>query len=91
MPTDLPVPGGARVVSVQRLPTGFTVLTFTSPGSMRDNLRLAITRLQQAGYAVGRGVVSSSQSRLPFSKAGRPGVLELSATDGCGTRWRVEA
>jgi hypothetical protein len=76
---------------VQQLSSGFTVVTFTAPGTVHSSLLEAIAALQSAGYAVGRGIAGTSQSRLPFTRNGAPGVLELTAADACTTRWRVQA
>jgi hypothetical protein len=76
---------------VQKLATGWTVVTFTSPGPIRQNLLYAIAALRAAGYAVGRGAVSASESRLPFTKSGRPGAIRLTSSSRCATRWQVEA
>jgi hypothetical protein len=77
--------------SVQQLPNGFTLVTFSTPGTVRANLLRFIPALQEAGYAVGRGIVGASQSRLPFTRNGEPGVLQLTAIDACSTRWQVQA
>jgi hypothetical protein len=91
MPATLPVPPDARWDAVQQLPDGFTVVTLTTPGSVRDNLLRYTLALQGAGYTVGRGIVGASQSRLPFTRNGRPGVVQLTAVDACTTRWQVQA
>jgi hypothetical protein len=91
MPSGLPLPRGARLSSVKKLASGFTLVAFTSPGSVHDNLLFAIKALQAAGYAVGRGIVGTNASRLPFTRDGSPGVLQLTATDLCATNWQVGA
>jgi hypothetical protein len=91
MDADLPLPTGARLISVHPLASGFTVVAFVSPGSVRDNLLFAIAALRRAQYTVGRGIVGASESRLPFTKQGSPGVLRLTATDACTTNWQIEA
>ncbi|MEO7261111.1 MAG: hypothetical protein ABI047_07655 [Jatrophihabitantaceae bacterium] len=91
IPADLPAPPGARVSAVQQLASGFTLVTFTAPGTVRGNLLQITEALQAAGYTVGRGSVGASESRLPFTRSGHPGVLRLSAVDACTTRWQVQA
>jgi hypothetical protein len=91
IPATLPVPPDARLGAVQHLSSGFTLVTLSTPGAVRDNLIRYTAALQAAGYTVGRGIVSASQSRLPFTRNGRPGVLQLTAIDACTTRWQVEA
>jgi hypothetical protein len=91
MPQDLPMPAGARLISVRTLPSGFRVVQFTSPDSVRDNLLFAIARLQSAGYTVGRGLAGASETHLPFTKAGRPGAIHLVAINSCTTSWQVLA
>jgi hypothetical protein len=91
IPADLPQPPGARRDRVQQLPSGFTLVTFIAPGTVRTGLLDITTALQAAGYTVGRGIVGTSRSRLPFTRNGRPGVLELTAVDACTTRWQVQA
>ena len=91
IPASLPMPSGARLGAVQQLATGFTLVTFSTPGTVRENLLRFSSALQAAGYTVGRGIVGASQSRLPFTREGRPGVLQLTAIDACATRWQVQA
>jgi len=91
IPADLPVPPGARLGQVQQLASGFTLVTFTAPGTVRAGLLEITAALQAAGYTAGRGIVGTSQARLPFTRNGRPGVLELTAVDACTTRWQVQA
>jgi hypothetical protein len=85
------MPSGARLDAVQQLASGFTLVTFSTPGTVRENLLRFSSALQAAGYTVGRGIVGASQSRLPFTRDGRPGVLELTAIDACATRWQLQA
>lgn len=91
IPADLPLPSSARLGGVRQLASGFTVVTFTAPGSVRTSLLQVTAALRAAGFAVGRGITGASQARLPFTRDGRPGVLELIAVDACTTRWRVQA
>jgi hypothetical protein len=91
IPADLPMPAGARLGGVQQLASGFTLVTFATPGTVRDNLIAITGALQKAGYTVGRGIVGASEGRLPFTRSGRPGVLQLTAVDACTTRWQVQA
>jgi hypothetical protein len=91
IPATLPVPAGARLDAVRQLTSGFTLVTFSTPGTVRDNLLRFSAELQAAGYTVGRGIVGASQSRLPFTRDGRPGVLQLDAAGACATRWQVQA
>lgn len=91
MPAGLPQPPGAQLIAVRQLPTGWRVVTFSSPGSVRENLLFAIAALQAAGYTVGRGAVGTSESRLPFTRSGRPGAIRLTASTECRTRWQIEA
>jgi hypothetical protein len=91
IPANLPMPPGARLGAVQQLATGFTLVTFTAPGTVRQSLIAITEALQAAGYTVGRGIVGTSQSRLPFTRSGSPGVLQLTAVDACTTRWQVQA
>lgn len=91
VPASLPVPPDARPGTVQHLSSGFTLVTFTTPGVVRDNLLRFTSALQEAGYTVGRGIVGASQSRLPFTRNGKPGVLQLSVVDACSTRWQLQA
>jgi hypothetical protein len=91
IPADLPMPAGARLVTTQQLASGFTLVTFTTPGTVRGNLISITEALRAAGYTAGRGIVGASQSRLPFTGNGNPGVLELTALDTCTTRWRLQA
>jgi hypothetical protein len=90
VPSTLPAPPDARLDSVQQLPSGFTLVTLTTPGTVRDNLLRYTAALQAAGYTAGRGIVGVSQSRLPFTRNGQPGVLQLTAVDACTTRWQVQ-
>jgi hypothetical protein len=85
------VPPDARLDTVEQLSSGFTLVTFDTPGAVRDNLIRFTSALQRAGYTVGRGIVGASQSRLPFTRNGKPGVLQLTAIDACSTRWQVQA
>lgn len=85
------MPAGARLDSVQQLASGFTLVTFIAPGTVRASLAQIIRALQASGYTVGRGSVGASQSRLPFTSNGHPGVLQLTALDACTTRWQVQA
>ncbi|HST48652.1 hypothetical protein [Jatrophihabitans sp.] len=91
IPANLPLPPGARLGEVRQLASGFTLVTFTAPGTVRTSLLEITAALQAAGYTVGRGIVGTSRSRLPFTRDGRPGVLELTAVDACTTRWQVQA
>lgn len=91
IPTTLPMPAGARLGAVEQLASGFTLVTFSTPGTVRENQLRFTAALQQAGYTVGRGIVGASQSRLPFTRDGRPGVLQLTAVDACTTRWQLQA
>jgi hypothetical protein len=84
------VPPDALLDTVQQLPSGFTLVTLSTPGTVRDNLLRYTSALQAAGYTVGRGIVGVSQSRLPFTRNGKPGVLQLTAVDACTTRWQVQ-
>ena len=79
------------MTAVHPLASGFTVVAFVSPGSVHDNFLFAIAALRRADYTVGRGIVGTSDSRLPFTRDGRPGVLRLTATDVCVTSWEIEA
>jgi hypothetical protein len=85
------MPAGARLSAVEQLDSGFTLVTFTTPGTVRSNLVLITAALQKAGYTVGRGIAGASQTRLPFTQSGNPGVLQLTAVDACTTRWQVQA
>ncbi|HEY0168708.1 MAG TPA: hypothetical protein VGB75_16805 [Jatrophihabitans sp.] len=85
------MPDGARLSATQQLANGFTLVTFTSPGTVRGNLLLITDALSEAGYTVGRGSVGASESRLPFTRSGSPGVLRLTTVDACTTRWQVQA
>jgi hypothetical protein len=91
IPATLPIPPGARLETVRQLASGFTLVTLRTAGAVRDNLLRFTAALQAAGYTVGRGVVGASQSRLPFTCDGRPGVLQLTAIDACATRWELQA
>jgi len=91
IPADLPLPPGARLGEVRQLASGFTLVTFTAPGTVRAGLLEITAALQAAGYTVGRGIVGSSRGRLPFTRNGTPGVLELTAVDACTTRWQLQA
>jgi hypothetical protein len=91
MPANLPQPPGARLVGVHELPSGWTLVTFTSPGTVRGNLLFALASLRAAGYAVGRGAAGVTESRLPFTKSGRPGAIRFTAADECATRWQILA
>lgn len=91
IPANLPVPPGARLSAVQQLESGFTLVTFTTPGTVRANLVLITEALQEAGYTVGRGIAGASETRLPFTLSGNPGVLQMTAVDACTTRWQVQA
>jgi hypothetical protein len=79
------------LVAVRRLASGFSLVEFTSPGSVQESLRFAITALQSAGYTVGRGQDSPGESHLPFTRDGRPGVVVLVAVNACNTKWQIEA
>lgn len=85
------MPPGAQLSAVQQLASGFTVVTFSTPGTVRSNLILITGALQKAGYTVGRGSVGASEGRLPFTRSGSPGVLRLTALDACTTRWQLQA
>jgi hypothetical protein len=85
------MPPSARLDAVQQLPSGFTLVTLSSSGTVQANLLLITEALQAAGYTVGRGIVGTSRSRLPFTRNGQPGVLQLTAVDACTTRWQVQA
>jgi hypothetical protein len=91
IPGDLPRPPEARLDSVQQLASGFTLVTFSTPGTVRDNLIRFSSALQGAGYTVGRGTVGANQSRLPFTRNGKPAVLQLTAIGACTTRWQIQA
>ena len=91
IPADLPMPSGARLDEARQLASGFTLVTFSTPGTVRANLLSISTALRRAGYTVGRGIVGASESRLPFTRDGKPGVLRLTAVDACTTRWQVQA
>jgi hypothetical protein len=85
------MPPGAQLMSVQELPSGFTLVTFGSPMSLHDSLGYAITTLQSAGYTVGRGSTGPSDTHLPFTKQDRPGVIRLVPVTSCTTRWEILA
>ena len=85
------MPAGARLGAVQQLASGFTLVTFSTPGTVRENLLRYVSALQRAGYTAGRGVVGANESRLPFTRNGKPGVLQLTSVDACTTRWQVQA
>ncbi|HEX8082114.1 MAG TPA: hypothetical protein VF557_18020 [Jatrophihabitans sp.] len=91
IPAGLPMPPGARLSAVQQLESGFTLVTFTTPGTVRANLVQITGALQKAGYTVGRGIAGASETRLPFTRSGNPGVLQMTALDACTTRWQVQA
>jgi hypothetical protein len=91
VPASLPMPAGARLSAVEHLESGFTLVTFSTPGTVRSNLVQISEALRKAGYTVGRGIVGVSESRLPFTRAGVPGVLRLTALDACTTRWQLQA
>jgi hypothetical protein len=91
MPLDLPLPRGATLTSTRILPSGFTVVQFTSPGTVPDSLLFAIAALQSAGYTVGRGIAGLGETNLPFTKGGMPGVVRLMAVNSCTTSWQIVA
>jgi hypothetical protein len=91
MPSDLPMPRGATLVSIRNLPSGFTLVQFTSPRSVHDSLLFAIAVLQSAGYTVGRGIAGPGETNLPFTKGGKPGAIRLVAANSCTTSWQILA
>jgi hypothetical protein len=91
MSRDLPLPRGATLSTVRTLASGFILVQFTSPSSLRDSLLFAITALQSAGYTVGRGIVGPVEIHLPFTRDGKPGVVRLIAMNACNTSWEIEA
>lgn len=91
MAKDLPLPRGATLVSIRTLPSGFTLVQFTSPRSVHDSVLFAIAGLQSAGYTVGRGITGPGETNLPFTKGGKPGAVRLVAVNACTTTWQILA
>jgi hypothetical protein len=89
-PSGLPAVPDGRLLSTEPLSSGLTVYTVRSPGSVRTNLLVALEGLRAGGWAIGRGVDGATESRIPFTRAGEPGVLRLVADGPCATTWILQ-
>ena len=87
VPSDLPVPPGARLTEVQERQDGLTVVQFTTPISIRESVLFLIEALPAAGYTLARGDAENTEADAPFVKGPLRGVMRMVAVEPCRTDW----
>jgi hypothetical protein len=87
VPDDLPAPPGATLTEVQERDGGMTLVTFTTPISIRESVLFLLEEMPAAGYTLGRGDAESNEADVPFIKGDLRGVLRMIAVEQCRTDW----
>jgi hypothetical protein len=87
VPSDLPVPPGAKLTDVQERTDGLTVVMFTTPINIRQGVLFLIEKLPAAGYTLARGDAENTEADAPFVKGNLRGVMRMIAVEACRTDW----
>jgi hypothetical protein len=87
VPDDLPAPPGATLTEVQERDGGMTLVTFTTPISIRESVLFLLEEMPAAGYTLARGDAESNEADVPFVKDDLRGVLRMIAVEQCRTDW----
>jgi hypothetical protein len=87
VPADLPTPPGASAPEVETRADGLTVVTFTTPISIREAVLFVIDAMPRAGYTLARGDAENTEADAPFVKGDLRGVLRMIAVEPCRTDW----
>ena len=87
VPSDLPVPPGATLTEVEKRTDGLTVVTFSTPISIREGVLFLIEQMPAAGYTLARGDAENTEADAPFVKGDLRGVMRMIAVEPCRTDW----
>lgn len=87
VPDDLPVPPGAALTEVEERTDGLTVVTFSTPTSIRQAVLFLIEQMPAAGYTLARGDAENTEADAPFVKGDLRGVMRMIAVEQCRTDW----
>lgn len=87
VPADLPKPPGASGAEVESRTDGLTVVTFSTPISIRESVLFLIDAMPKAGYTLARGDAESTEADAPFVKGDLRGVMRMIAVQPCRTDW----
>jgi hypothetical protein len=87
VPDDLPVPPGATPTEVEERSDGLTVVTFSTPTSIREAVLFLIEQMPAAGYTLARGDAENVEADVPFVKGDLRGVMRMIAVAECRTDW----
>ena len=87
VPDDLPKPPGASGAKVESRTDGLTVVTFSTPISIREAVLFLIDAMPRAGYTLARGDAESTEADAPFVKGDLRGVMRMIAVQPCQTDW----
>ena len=87
VPADLPKPPGASGAEVESRSDGLTVVTFSTPISIRESVLFVIDALPKAGYTLARGDAEAVEADAPFVKGDLRGVMRMIAVQPCQTDW----
>ena len=87
VPKDLPEPPGATLTEVQKRTDGLTVVTFSTPISIRQSVLFLIEEMPKAGYTLARGDAENTEADAPFVKGDLRGVMRMIAVEECRTDW----
>jgi hypothetical protein len=87
VPDDLPAPPGATLTQVQERDGGLTLVTFTTPISIRESVLFLLEEMPAAGYTLARGDAESNEADVPFVKGDLRGVLRMILVEPCRTDW----
>lgn len=87
VPADLPKPPGASSAEVESRTDGLTVVTFTTPISIREAVLFLIDAMPKAGYTLARGDAENTEADAPFVKGDLRGVMRMIAVEECRTDW----
>ncbi len=87
VPADLPKPPGASSPEVESRTDGLTVVTFTTPISIRESVLFLIDAMPKAGYTLARGDAENTEADAPFVKGDLRGVMRMIAVEECRTDW----
>lgn len=87
VPADLPKPPGASSAEVESRTDGLTVVTFSTPISIREAVLFVIDAMPEAGYTLARGDAENTEADAPFVKGDLRGVMRMIAVEPCRTDW----
>lgn len=87
VPDELPKPAGITVGPVTHQAGGLTVVRFSNPVSLRQNVLFVVKQLPAAGFVLGRGDAEATEADAPFQKGDVRGLLRMAATADCRTEW----